>query len=118
MRDWSRMIAFVVMLFVTPVWAQDRTAETEFTGAVITEQNVTFAVVIVKSATLDDKNFADGIIQTLGPSFGDIPVILMAQDAQGTPTYYGRPDIAEFLANTPVENIPWKKYALKPTESP
>lgn len=87
--------------------------ETEFTAAVIKEQDVTFAVVIVKRAVFDDKKFADGLIDTLGPSFGDIPVVLMAQDAQGTPTYYGRTDISKFLSTVPLDSIPWKQYLLK-----
>jgi hypothetical protein len=39
-------------------------------------------------------------------------VVLMAQDSCGTPTFYGRPDIARFLANVPVGAIPWSEYTV------
>ena len=104
----------VVMLFllcfcVTPAWAK---ANVELTGAVLAEQNVTFAVVIVKSAFITDRSAADAFIEELKVPFGGIPVLLMAQDEKGTPTYYGRPDLAQFMSTVPVENIPWKKYML------
>jgi hypothetical protein len=41
-----------------------------------------------------------------------MPVVLMAQDSRGTPTYYGRPDLSRFLANTPLGAIPWRRYTL------
>ncbi len=115
MRTISLMVIWMVVFFITSVGAQNQTppAETVFTAAVIIEQNVTFAVVLVRPETLNDKNFADRLIDTLEPSFGEIPVVLMVQDAAGTPTYYGRTDIAEFLANVPLESMPWKKYALQ-----
>jgi hypothetical protein len=36
----------------------------------------------------------------------------MAQDAHGTPTYYGRPDIVRFMASVPLAAVPWRKYTL------
>ena len=118
MRQLLLVFACVVLFCAAPVWAQTQAQapETELTGAVIIEQNVKFAVVLVKNSTLDDKEFADNLIKTLEPSFGDIPVVLMVQDEKGTPSYYGRPDIAEFLSKVPLENIPWKKYALRQVE--
>lgn len=80
----------------------------ELTGAVIIEQGITFAVVIVRKEALNDTNFADEIIRSLEPTFGGVPVVLMVQDAQGTPSYYGRKDIAQFMSTVPLENIPWK----------
>jgi hypothetical protein len=44
--------------------------------------------------------------------FGGIPTVLMAQDFQGTPTYYGRSDIAEFMASVPLEAVRWKEYTV------
>jgi hypothetical protein len=41
-----------------------------------------------------------------------VPVVLMAQDYHGTPTYYGRQDIARFMADVPLEAIPWKEYTV------
>ena len=36
----------------------------------------------------------------------------MAQDSSGGPTYQGRSDIVRFLANVPLEAIPWMEYTL------
>lgn len=116
MRQLLFVFVFFVVFCVTPVWAETQGADTEFTAAVIKEQNVTFAVVFVKNSVLDDKKTADSVIEILEPSFGGIPVILMVQDSAGRSSYYGRQDIVEFLANTPIESMPWKKYALKQVE--
>jgi hypothetical protein len=39
-------------------------------------------------------------------------VVLMAQDSKGVPTYYGRRDIAKFMANVPLSAVPWKGYSV------
>lgn len=84
----------------------------KFQGAVIKEQNVTFAVVIVKKQVLDNHTDADAAIRSFGRVFPGIPVVLMAQNMRGTPSYYGRRDISKFLANVPLHAIPWKEYTL------
>lgn len=83
-----------------------------FQGAVIREQGVTFAVVIVKKHVIDSSAEANQTITAFQPVFPGLPVVLMAQDYQGTPTYYGRQDIARFLATVPLEAIPWKQYTV------
>lgn len=81
-------------------------------GAVIREQGVEFAIVIVKQYVLNNRLEADETIAEFQPVFGGLPVVLMAQDGRGRPTYYGRPDIARFLANVPVSRIPWHRYTV------
>lgn len=83
-----------------------------FEGAVIREQGVTFAVVVVKRHVIDGGTEASRAIAAFQPAFPGLPVVLMAQDAWGTPTYYGRQDIARFLASVPLESIPWKQYTI------
>ena len=83
-----------------------------FQGALIREQGVTFAVVIVKRHVIQSSNQAAEAIRAFSPAFGGAPVVLMAQDGRGTPTYYGRPDLSRFLANVPVRAIPWREYSL------
>ncbi len=83
-----------------------------FQGAVIKEQGVTFAVVIVKKHVVDNKFEADRTILSFQPLFPRTPVVLMAQDSRGIPTYYGRPDIAKFMANVPISAVPWKEYSI------
>lgn len=83
-----------------------------FEGAVIEEQGVTFAVVIVKQHIVSISSEANDAIASFQPLFPGIPVVLMAQDSRGTPTYYGRRDIAGFMANVPPSAIPWKEYTV------
>jgi len=82
----------------------------KFQGAVIKEQGVTFAVVIVKKPVVDNRMEANRAIQSFQPVFPGIPVVLMAQDHQGRAEYYGRRDISSFLANVPLHAIPWREY--------
>lgn len=84
----------------------------KFTGAVIKEQGVTFAVVIVKKSIIDNRIQSNKAIQSFLPLFPSIPVVLMAQDYRGKPKYYGRRDIVHFLASVSFQTIPWKEYKL------
>ena len=85
---------------------------TKFQGAVIKEQGVTFAIVIVKKRVVDNRMEGPRAIQSFQQYFPRLPIILMAQDSRGIPTYFGRKDIAKFLANIPMESIPWKEYTF------
>lgn len=84
----------------------------KFQGALITEQRVTFAIVIVKKHILDSPSQREDTRDSFGGVFPGVPIILMAQDSRGTPTYHGRKDIVNFLANVPIEAIPWKEYTV------
>jgi hypothetical protein len=81
-----------------------------FQGAVIKEQGVTFAVVIVKRHVIDSTTEAQRAILAFAPLFPGLPIVLMAQDHQGLPTYYGRQDLSRFMANVPLDAVPWKEY--------
>ncbi len=81
-------------------------------GAVIIEQGVTFAVVVVKQSVT---NYTSRIVKTrqqLQYFFPNMPIILMSQDSAGTPHYYGRRDIVEFLKTVRLDQIPWKEYHI------
>ena len=84
----------------------------QFEGAIIREQQQTFAVVIVKRHVIENQNEANTAIRNFSPAFPGMPVVLMAQDARGTPTYFGRKDIARYLASVPLQSIPWSKFTL------
>ena len=83
-----------------------------FQGALIREQGVTFAIVIVKRHIIDSTTEANNAIRSFSPIFGGVPLVLMAQDSRGVPSYYGRRDIVNYLANVPISAIPWKQYNL------
>ena len=81
-------------------------------GAVIIEQGVTFAIVAVKQSVT---NYTSRIIrmrQQLQYFFPNMPIILMSQDSSGTPHYYGRRDIVEFLKTVRLDQIPWKEFHI------
>ena len=80
-------------------------------GAVIREQGLDFAVVIVKQHIVRHRSQGEQLISAFNAHFG-MPVVLMAQDTRGTPTYLGRPDIVRFLAGVPLQAIPWRVYDL------
>ncbi len=83
-----------------------------FQGALIREQGVDFAVVIVKKYVIDNRLEADRAIASFRPLFPGVPVVLMAQDGGGVPTYYGCDDIVRFMARVPLEAVPWKEYTV------
>lgn len=80
-------------------------------GAVIREQGQSFAVVIVKPHVVENPGAAADTIRSFAPVFG-VPVVLMAQDARGRPTYRGRSDIVRFMASVPLQAIPWREYQI------
>jgi hypothetical protein len=86
----------------------------KFTGSVIKEQvrgtETTFAVVVVTRKIIKDRDAAAQTARNFQAVFPGVPIVLMAQDASGTPTYVGRPDLVWFLADVPLGRIPWKEY--------
>jgi hypothetical protein len=84
----------------------------KFQGSVVKEQGVTFAIAIVKPHVLNNSIEANKVARSFAPIFGFIPIILMAQDHRGVPTWYGRRDIVNFLKNVSIQAIPWKEYTL------
>lgn len=82
----------------------------KFDGALIKEQGATFAIVVVKSHVLSSSD-REQTRAGFSRYFPGVPLILMAQDSRGTPTYHGRPDIVKFLANIDPSRIPWKSYS-------
>ena len=81
-------------------------------GAVVKEQGVTFAIVVVKKHVVDNRFSADEAISNFSPLFPGLPLILAAQDYRGLFTYYGRSDITKFLASIDAGRIPWKEYTV------
>lgn len=84
----------------------------KFQGAVIKEQGQTFAIVIVKPHVLNSPIERDRLKSSFSPFFPGRPLVLMAQDSRGIPTYHGRRDIVNFLASVHPSRIPWKEYTI------
>lgn len=80
-------------------------------AALIREQGVSFAVVVVKKSVLSNLSQRDSVASSFSRQyFGGVPVVLMAQNSNGVPTYYGRRDLVKWLANMPAEALPWKRW--------
>jgi hypothetical protein len=81
-------------------------------GAVVKEQGVTFAIVIVKQFVIQSQIEFQKAATAFSNYFPGVPIILMAQNSRGIPTYRGRKDIVKFLANLHPSQIPWKEYTF------
>ena len=85
-----------------------------FQGAVITEQGVTFGILIAKNHVLDNHTTANSLISEASAAFGGIPTVLMGQDHTGRARYYGRRDIVNFMTGVPLSAVPWREYTITP----
>jgi hypothetical protein len=82
----------------------------QFDGALLKEQGLTFAIAVVKPYVLNNSIECDKARQAFRTVFSNLPIILMAQNSRGIPTYQGRNDIVHFLAKLHISQIPWKTY--------
>lgn len=71
-----------------------------------------FGIVVVKAHVLNSPSDRNQILNFGIRAFGAVPIVLMAQDASGTPAYYGRKDIVRFLSSVPFQRIPWREYLI------
>lgn len=69
-------------------------------------------VVLVSMDLVHNVGEADMAIETLAPDFGGVPVVLMAQEDDGSPRYYGEAELIHLLDGVPIERMPWKEYPL------
>ncbi|MCF6441059.1 hypothetical protein L1077_16605 [Pseudoalteromonas luteoviolacea] len=84
----------------------------KFDGAVVKEQGVTFAIIVVKQSIINSTSRSEEAILSFMNYFPGMPVTLMAQDTKGVPQYRGRRDIVDFLASIHPSRIPWKTYTF------
>jgi hypothetical protein len=82
----------------------------QFDGAVVKEQGVVFAIVIVKQSATQNSTSSNEARDAFQGYFPGMPLVLASQDAAGRFTYQGRKDIVAFLAQLDPRRIPWKKY--------
>jgi len=81
-------------------------------GAVVNEQGVTFAIVVVKQSATQTSASASNARGAFQPCFPGLPLVLASQDARGRFTYQGRKDIVAFLSRIDPSRIPWKEYTF------
>jgi hypothetical protein len=81
------------------------------TAAAISMTGMKFVVVLVDLTTASGPGEADLVVADMQSRFG-VPVVLMGQEEDGTPVYYGSEDLKDRLAAVPVDRLPWKEYTL------
>jgi hypothetical protein len=72
-----------------------------------------FVVALVNMDLIRTPGEADLAIDSLQPTFGGVPVVLMAQSENGSPNYYGDRDLVELLEDVPIDKMPWKEYRTR-----
>jgi hypothetical protein len=88
----------------------------QFEGAQLRERAreggyVDWWVVIVRASVFNSDAECQRTRSVLEAEFGQ-PVVLMKQDSCGTPTYWGRPDLVDYMADVPLEAVPWRRFTL------
>ena len=81
-------------------------------AATISLRGHQFVVVVVPMTLVTSPGEADMAIEDLQPYFGGVPVVLMAQKKDGSPSYYGDSQLVDTLAGIPIEKMPWKEYPV------
>ncbi|MFL5963271.1 MAG: hypothetical protein ACJ757_10315 [Gaiellaceae bacterium] len=68
-------------------------------------------IVIVQRSVLSSDQRCRETRATFEAHFGQ-PVVLMAQDARSTPTYWGRPDLVDYMVEVPLEAVSWQRFTM------
>ncbi len=84
----------------------------KFNGAVILEQGINFAIVLVKKSVLSSNIETNKSRDFFQPYFSGSILVLAAQDSSGRFEYKGRKDLVDFLAKLHPSKIPWKEYTI------
>ncbi|BBO79611.1 hypothetical protein DSCO28_01770 [Desulfosarcina ovata subsp. sediminis] len=84
----------------------------KFQGALITEQGITFAVVVVKKPFLQNTLTSNKKREEYQQIFPGIPIILAAKEGRGIFQFQGRKDLVNLLASIDSSRIPWKDYSV------
>lgn len=69
-------------------------------------------VALVPIDVVQSPGEAEMLVADLRPRFGEVDLVLMGQDDDGAPHYYGAAELLAMLADVPVDRMPWKIYPL------
>ncbi len=76
---------------------------------------ITFAVVQVQAYKVETPQEAAETIQAFAPLFPGMPVVVMAIGKEAGPTYWGRDDLANFMAGIHPSSVEWRSYGFAGT---
>lgn len=84
-----------------------------FDAAFVKEDGVEIGIFATTMDVLNDKIQADNLISHCEERILiGYPVVLMAQDSQGKPHYYGKQDLTGFLESTNFSKIHFRRYTI------
>jgi len=81
-------------------------------AAAIAIRDARLVVVAASMGLVTSPGEAHMAVSDLQPHFGDVPIVLMAQDDSGAPVYHGNPVLVQMLEGIPLEKMPWKEYTF------
>lgn len=84
------------------------------TGAVIRERGVVFGVLLVRSQVLQNFAQRSEVMRSAAslPMFAGLPLVLAGKQTNRAMKYFGRKDLAAFLASVDASQIPWREYVV------
>jgi hypothetical protein len=69
-------------------------------------------VILVPIDVVRSPGDAEMLLADLRPRLGDLDLVLMGQEDDGSPRYHGDADLLSLLADVPIDRMPWKVYPL------
>ncbi len=84
----------------------------DLVGSIVKAQGHDFAVVQVHGYMVQSAQEAEETIRAYGGLFPGMPVVLMAVSGSTGTTYWGRPDLANYMAQTPPGMITWQRFSF------
>jgi len=81
-------------------------------GSIVEEQGIRFAVLQVPAYRVESQQEAEEAIASYARLFPSLPVVLMAVGGAAGTTYWGRQDLASFMARQPPASITWQKFSF------
>ena len=82
---------------------------TTWTVALVREQSVEFAVVLVKDSVIESPSIRDDLIASFRMQLQGRPVVLLGEQRYRR---YGRQDIVRWMANIHPSSLPWRKMTI------
>ncbi len=84
----------------------------KFDGAIVKEQGITFAIIVVAPSVLKCfSRYKENVRKSYSRFFPNTHIILMSQDNKGVPTYQGNRNIIKFLLTLDPKRIHWQTFS-------
>lgn len=88
-----------------------------FNGAIVKTAEKTVAIAVVEASFFAmPQNEKLAMMRKYAASLRNNPTIFMAEDADGNPQFYGRPDLINAVSDIPLTYMTWKEYEIKEDE--